>query len=284
MSDQPLKFSISDFTGKNISVRRKTVENDYRLHWHRCCEIELVVGGRGSQSLNGSEYELLPGTLYMLTEADCHSVTVYEPLDIINVMFEDKLITKDIYERVLTCETLGLNLETKLVGQSLASVRGFLESLLSEDSRTDLDTSETEFGTMYVSHLIDCILIELLRSCREAEMGIGKSPVGTAILYLHSHYTENVTLDTLAAVTHLSRNYLSEIFSRFTGSTFKSYLIELRLRHACRLLANTDMSVTDICYASGFESFSNFMRTFRSRRNTTPLKFRAENKGGNAQF
>lgn len=278
MSDQPLKYSISDFTGKNLSVRRKNVDSDYRLHWHHCCEIELVISGRGSQVLNGSEYELLPGTLYMLTEADCHSVKVDQPLDIINVMFEDKLITKEIYEHLLTCEMLGLNLVAKLDGHSLLSVRSFLDSILSEDDRTELDTSETKFGTMYVGHLIDCILIELLRSCGEAALGIAKSSISTAILYLHSHYTEPVTLETLAAVTHLSRNYLSEIFREFTGSTFKSYLIELRLRHACRLLANTDLNVTDICYASGFESLSNFMRIFKKRFDTTPMRFRIENR------
>ena len=87
-----------------------------------------------------------------------------------------------------------------------------------------------------------------------------------------------MTLDTLAALTHLSRNYFSELFSSSTGRTFKSYLIDLRLRQACRLLANTDMSVTDVCYASGFDSFSNFMRTFKSRHKVTPLKFREDNR------
>ena len=47
------------------------------------------------------------------------------------------------------------------------------------------------------------------------------------------------------------------------------------MRNACRLLANTDMSVTDVCFSCGFESFSNFMRTFKARVGSTPLGFRA---------
>ena len=278
MIKTPLKYCIADFSGKNISIKRKSVNEDFRLHWHECCEIEFILSGRGSQVLNGTEYPLEPGTLYMLTPADCHSVHVDEPLEIAGIMFEDKMISRAVYERVLTLETLGLNLTTSLEGKSLNAVGGFFDALLYENTIIAEDTSENEFGDLYVSHLIDCILVELLRQCGEAAHGIDKSPIGTAILYLHSHYTETVTLDTLAALTHLSRNYFSELFSSSTGRTFKSYLIELRLRQACRLLANTDMSVTDVCYASGFDSFSNFMRTFKSRHKVTPLKFREDNR------
>lgn len=277
MIKAPLQYCISDFSGKNILIRHKLVDRDFRLHWHQCCEIEFVLSGKGSQLLNNTSYEMSPGTLYMLTPADCHSIEVIEPIDIVGIMFEDKLISRTIYERILTLETLGSNLNAKLEGQSLSAVNGFFGALLGEDRIISTDASENAFGELYVSHLIDCILVELLRSCPEAANGIDKSQIGTAILYLHSHYTETITLDTLAALTHLSRNYFSELFSASTGTSFKSYLIELRLRHARRLLANTDMSVTDICYSSGFDSFSNFMRTFKNKFGQTPLRFRAEN-------
>lgn len=278
MIKTPFKYCIADFSHTNISIKHKRIEEDYRLHWHECCEIEFILSGRGSQILNGTEYQLTPGTLYMLTPADCHLVNVEEPLEIAGVMFEDKMISREIYERILTLETLGVNLTTELDRYNLSTVGRFFEALIEEDKIISDDTSEDEFGDLYINHLIDLILVELLRHCGGSVKGIDKSPIGTAILYLHSHYTESVTLDTLASLTHLSRNYFSELFSASTRSTFKSYLIELRLRHACRLLANTDMSVTDVCFSSGFESFSNFMRSFKSKYRVTPLKFREENR------
>ena len=270
----PFQYEIPGSKQTGFSAKRKTVSSSYSLHWHRCCEIEFILGGRGSQVLNGTRYDLLPGTIYMLTPADCHSVEACEPLDIGGIMFEEKLVSKSLYERILTFETLGYNLCARLSGQSFSSVSGFVNSLLAEDRAENFD----EFGDMYVSNLIDCLLVELLRNCQSAPVGIGKSQVSAAILYLHSHYTEEVTLDTLASVCHLSKNYFSEIFRASTGSTFKSYLIELRLRQACRLLASTDMTVTDICYASGFDTFSNFMRRFRKRFGQTPLDFRVGNQ------
>ena len=269
----PIKYAIPGSKNPSFSAVRKSVSSSYSLHWHYCCEIEFILGGRGSQILNGTKYDLLPGTVYMLTPADCHSVEAYETLDIAGIMFEEKLVSKSLYEKILTFETLGRDLCTRLSGRSFTSVNSFVGSLLAENVR-----EPDEFSDIYISHLLDCILVELLRNGPSAPPGIEKSQISAAILYLHSHYTENVTLDTLAAVCHLSRNYLSELFKASTGSTFKSYLIELRLRHACRLLASTDMTVTDICYASGFDTFSNFMRRFRARFGQTPLDFRAGNQ------
>ncbi|MCI8387620.1 MAG: AraC family transcriptional regulator [Clostridiales bacterium] len=275
MSKQPFIYAISDFSNGNIVVRHKLIENDYRMHWHNCCELELILSGRGEQVLNDSTYPLRSGELYMLTPADCHSIHVDEPLDVIGIMFEDKLISQNLYERILTNETLGINLRTNLSGKNFNIVQSLFDALICEDGRK---SGEYEFENMYIGHLIDCLIIELLRSLQRGEGVIEKSPIGTAILYLHSHFTENVTLDTLAGVTHLSRNYFSEMFRSYTRRTFKSYLIDLRMKNACRLLANTEMSITDVCFACGFDSFSNFMRTFKSRYGTSPLKFRAENR------
>lgn len=281
MSKQPFKYAISDFSGSNVYIVHKTVQIDYKLHWHECCELEIILSGDGTQILNGVSYPLRSGEVYMLTPADCHSIHVEEPLEIIGIMFEDKIISQTLYERVLTRETLGLNLTANMSGRHFVAMMGLVDALLCVYKKDKTDTasdSDTDFNYMYIGHIIDCLIIELLRNCRSDDRGLYKSPIGTAILYLHSHFTENITLDTLAKVTHLSRNYFSELFKQSTGRTFKGYLIDLRMKNACRLLANTEMSVTDVCFSCGFESFSNFMRTFKSKFNTSPLKFRAENR------
>ena len=270
MSNQPFKYLLSDFSGGDVVFRRKLVESDYRMHWHDCCELELILSGSGIQRLNGVDYELSGGVIYLLTQADCHSIHVREPLDVAGIMFDDSIISERLYERILAYETLGKNLCARLCGRSFKAAMGLLDALVGESGRGG------DFGDMYIGHIIDCLIIELLRSCTSGGAAIEKSPIGRAVLYLHRHFAEDITLDTLANLTHLSRSYFSELFRDSTGHTFKGYLIDLRMRNACRLLANTDMSVTDICYACGFESFSNFMRTFKARLGKTPLGFRSE--------
>lgn len=276
MTKQPEKYSIDDFGAGSIAIRHKLIDRDYRQHWHECCELEMILSGRGSQILNGVGYPLSKGEIYMLTPADCHSIHVDEPLDIIGIMFDERMITPSVYEQILTHETMGANLTANFAGRSFTAAKALLDALIAGTQDTAVPDGN-EY--MYMCHIIDCLLIQLLRCFRSDGRKAGKSPVGTAILYLHSHYMEDLTLDEVAGITHLSRNYFSELFRESTGKTFKSYLIDLRMRAACRMLANSDMSVTDICFACGFESFSNFMRTFKSRFGVSPLKFRQDNRG-----
>ncbi|MBQ8510368.1 MAG: helix-turn-helix domain-containing protein [Clostridia bacterium] len=282
MSRIQFKYALSDFTGKDISVKRKMIASDYRLHWHECCEIELVLLGSGTHILNGVEYPIRPGDVYMLTPADCHELHISTPTEVMGIMFDEKMLNQEIYESILTRETMGQNLIAHFSGHALTAVNGLFEALYYNEECSE-EGSEPDFGNRYIGNLLDCILMDLLRSCGQPCQVSAKSPAGTAILYLHSHYTEKITLATLAGLTHLSPNYFSEMFKDVTGHTFKSYLIDLRLRNARRLLVNTDMTVTDICYACGFESFSNFMRTFKQRCGISPLKFRTINKSEKTQ-
>ena len=278
---QQFKYSISDFTPGSISVKRKRVDADYRLHWHDCCEAELITGGSGAQILNGNEYPLRPGDLYMLTPADCHSIKVYEPLTIVGAMFEERYISPAIYERILTRETLGLDTIARL-DETHARITERLFDALRQEHEASPD-GMTELGELYAGRLLDCILSDLLRGCSDDTHSAAKSQIGQTVLFIHSHYSEHITLTDVAERAHLSAGYFSEVFKNATGQTFKSYLTGLRMRNACRMLANTDMSVTDICYACGFESFSNFMRAFKKYNQISPLRFRMENQSEKMQ-
>ena len=55
---------------------------------------------------------------------------------------------------------------------------------------------------------------------------------------------------------------------------FSKFLIEVRIGHACKLLAETDKSIADICFESGYNNFSNFNRHFKNTTQNTPLEHR----------
>ncbi|MBE6611941.1 MAG: helix-turn-helix transcriptional regulator, partial [Ruminococcaceae bacterium] len=209
-------------------------------------------------------------------------IKVYRPLIILGVMFDERYISPAIYERILTRETMGLDHIAQLDDRQ-RNVTAQLFEVLRCVYEGKPEKAETPLGEMYAGRLLDCLLIDVLRSCSDETRSVAKSQIGSAILHIHSHYNERITLESAAERVHLSAGYFSELFKDSTGQTFKSYLTEHRMRNACRMLANTDMSVTDICYACGFESFSNFMRIFKKYQGTSPLKFRAENKSEKLQ-
>jgi AraC-like DNA-binding protein len=68
----------------------------------------------------------------------------------------------------------------------------------------------------------------------------------------------------------------SRFFKKNTGKAFIQYVNELRVGLACRKLMQSDASVSEICYASGFNNLSNFNRQFKERKGMSPKEFRKQ--------
>jgi AraC-like DNA-binding protein/PAS domain-containing protein len=92
--------------------------------------------------------------------------------------------------------------------------------------------------------------------------------------YMREHLAESVDLSSLSGVLAVSPDHLGRVFKRHMGTTPHQFLIDLRLEAAEGLLAETDLTVTQIAWRVGFASPSHFVTTFRARTGTTPLEFR----------
>ena len=90
--------------------------------------------------------------------------------------------------------------------------------------------------------------------------------------YIDSHLLESITLDKLAAMLSLDKYYLSHKFKKETDTTIFNYLIMTRIAKAKQLLSE-GMNVTETCYHSGFNDYSNFITTFKRFTGYTPKKF-----------
>ena len=92
--------------------------------------------------------------------------------------------------------------------------------------------------------------------------------------YILNNFSKEITLDQIAKVAHISPHSFCRYFKSRIKKTFSRFLIEVRIGHACKLLAETNKSVADICYESGYNNFSNFNRHFKSITQKTPLEHR----------
>ena len=92
--------------------------------------------------------------------------------------------------------------------------------------------------------------------------------------YINENFCENISLDTIAQTTGLSRYYVSHLFKELMNTTFVNYVNELRLTRAAMLLTTTDTPIIEIAGMSGFKNISNFNRAFKMYYDTTPSKYR----------
>lgn len=132
------------------------------------------------------------------------------------------------------------------------------------------------------------VFLELLNGLAESGGGEPLSGAGFAPLLdewscerihkIHKHVYENfrggIAHQDLARLVGLSPAALSKFFRRTTGRTITAFINEVRVSEVARLLIDSSDSVTEIAYASGFESLAHFNSTFRHLKQLNPSRFR----------
>lgn len=94
--------------------------------------------------------------------------------------------------------------------------------------------------------------------------------------FLLSGYHQDISLEKVADQAHMSPTAFCRWFKSRTGKTFISFLQELRINQACRLLRQTETSVAEIALQCGFQNLSNFNRRFKLHTGKTPLVYRKQ--------
>lgn len=92
---------------------------------------------------------------------------------------------------------------------------------------------------------------------------------------IEQHSGEKLSLTRVAEEVNTSANYLSEKFKRVTGTNFVHYVARIRIENARALLKDVDLGVSEIAFAVGFQSLSQFNRAFKKLVEKSPTEFRA---------
>ena len=93
--------------------------------------------------------------------------------------------------------------------------------------------------------------------------------------YVDEHSREELSLTRVAKAVNMNANYLSENFKQVTGIKFVDYVAHARFKNACDLLRNSRLRISEIAFAVGFQSLSQFNRVFKRISGKSPTKYRA---------
>ncbi len=96
--------------------------------------------------------------------------------------------------------------------------------------------------------------------------------------FIQQHSDDELSLTKVAKFSSISGNHLSEKFKEVTGINFVDYIARIRVGKACDLLENSNLRISEIAFAVGFQSLSQFNRVFKKLTRKSPTQFRAANK------
>ena len=242
-----------------ISASRKHVSEAVHPHFHEFFEIEFVISGNGVCRVDGKEYPFSEGSLFLLTPVNVHEIKSSDA-EIFNVMFWCEGEDMSVLHSML-CSSQSPLLRTE--GED----SGFIYHMLSELVRV------CERDVNYARILLHCLVRKLTEMKRSREQE-SHTYVQRAILYIAEHFKSGVTLSAVAAHIGFTPTYLSNLFKRETGMSFSAYLDNIRFSYAKNLLVFTDLPITEIHRASGFEDYTNFSRRFRRMFGVSPKEYR----------
>ncbi len=248
------------------------------IHNHDFYEILFFISGSVSYKIESRVYLPQAGDILLVSPFELHNPTVdpsqtYERIVLwIAKSYLDQFIG-DYADLTVSFDTHQPN-HTNLVRLSApkqAILRELLEGIL-------IEWQGTRFGNRAMAGAYLCqILVEINRSLLESneryEQKDKTNPLIDSVLaYINTHYSEDLSLDTLSSLFYINKYHLSHEFNRVVGISAYRYIIQKRLIMARQmLLAGTPP--TSVYQNCGFSDYANFYRAFKSKYGLSPKEF-----------
>ena len=96
--------------------------------------------------------------------------------------------------------------------------------------------------------------------------------------YVKANFKEHISLEDIADISNMTIPSFCRYFKKITHKTFTQFVNDYRLVHASKLLAEKPISITDVCYESGFNNFSHFNKQFKKFSGLSPSEYRNQLK------
>ena len=254
------KLSKETELGKsNISASKKQLHNDCFIHWHEFYEIEYVLEGSGTCTINEQDYDMEYGTLFLMTPVDLHSVKT-ENAKIINIMFSADAISPD---PLSPYTAIGIPKAVRIPKEDLTFVESVLFEIVKNPKNEKLCSS-----------LIEVLLIKLKECFAVSQNEARHSLSQKMCFFIINHFREKITLSDVAKSVNVTNVYASKIFKAQTQTGFKEYLNNLRFEYAKKLLTESELTVQEVCDSCGFDDYPNFIRRFKNRFNMSPMQYK----------
>lgn len=293
--DRDLYTSGSDFTidsnkmleeGKLIAIRTHTRFVHFPLHRHNYVEVLYVCEGTLTNIIDGKQVIVRKGELLFLNQFTHHEILAAGKSDIaINFMvlpeFFDVAYSMAGNNNVLADFLVNVLRRDNQQGEYLhfkvsevLQIQNLLENMIYSLVTGKGDQNRINQTTMGL------IFLYLLESVQYAEMRLPNQYENmitmTTLDYIEQQY-KTATLTELCEKLHLPMHMLSKMIRKNTGFNFKELLQRKRLNKSVELMCETDLPISDIIAAVGYENGSYFHRVFKERYHTTPRAFRVAN-------
>lgn len=253
-----------------------------QLHFHNVHEIAWIIKGSGKRIVGDNiEYftdndlvlisPLIPhasyiGQDFLSTSQDVHALVVYFHPD----WFNESLTNSSDFIKV---RKLLKDMERgiKVTGETKTRA---VKSLL------NLKKSKGLERIIILLEILDFISKSDEYKCLASEgysNSYGQNDVerlGEVYKHIIKNFTDTIRLEEIAFIANMTSTSFCKYFKCKTGKTFSSFVNEVRIGQACKLIISKDLDISQVCYTCGFNNLTNFNRNFKHFTRMTPTEYK----------
>lgn len=256
-------------------ISKKYAIDSIESHWHDFYEIEVVICGDGKHIINGKEYVWKTGHIYFLRTTDFHRIDLTKRGFVHQIQFTPFNMPPEVLS--LINDTTG-NIATYLSQKDFSAVNSLCLMLQDNCDKKKIYNENVASNILYL--IVNTIIRSLSDKNSMSPLMVDERITGI-INYINDHFKERLSLEEIATKSYLSKNHLCSYFKKEIGITIFSYIKNIRLDYAAKLVVTTDMKSIEICFACGYGSVSNFLRDFRNRFGQSPMVMRKNHNKDN---
>ncbi|WP_298393651.1 AraC family transcriptional regulator [Flavobacterium sp.] len=251
---------------------------EFKWHYHPEYELTYIVKGNGYRIIGNSYKHYTKGDLVLLggnlphtwsgtIEDDSYSeaVVIQFSKELVEsfLAFNESALIKEMLKN--SEKGICFNGDDQLISNisELVETKG-LERILKLLSI--LDRLSTTEGTFIASNTFHNVV------SKKNEIRLNK-----VCQFIQSNFSSKISLKEVADLIYITESNFCKFFKKATGKTYSDYLNELRINEACRLLIQTEKTISQISFECGFETISYFNRVFNAKKGCTPSNYRKSN-------
>ena len=260
----------------NLPIRLIRFEGDIgqpvHKHWHNSLEIVLPICGGEYAWVDGRYYKLYQENMMPLI-INSRSIHAFEsgcPKPYIGLaLLINYQFLKEVYPEIdhihfkQPDEEVGM-----LVKKQLFLINEYYET---ESTHKDLLITSALFHLIYL--LVEHLSVDK-KDKVELKSEKNKHRIISIINYIDDNYQEDLTIEQLSEVFHLSEGHLSKLFKENLGMTIKAYISQTRAKEVRNALLTSDLPLIDIAITCGFPNVKSMNKVFKDLYQCTPSQFR----------
>ncbi len=279
------EYSLKDLKGHDIisfyHAKAPSGIREFREHSHTECEIALFVSGKGIYSVKEKSYPFTKDDIFLFAGNEIHYITEIsndEPLDVIGIQFEPKLIWESGYENMplLKLFTERNDKFSNLIERENKKTPEIKKYILEMEKEFK---EEKEGYAIKIKMLLFTLLLTLLRDydyVKESFESVSHDTLkrlSSATEYINKNLSENLTLSDISKKAGLAPSYFSSVFKKYNGVSPFEYITIKRVEKAISLIKNGAPSMLSAAEEAGFMSSSNFYKAFFKVTGKTPKEY-----------